>query len=287
MMFFCSIPKIGRICLLFVLTLFAATSPAAAEARLTDALPDAVPAHGEGLIRTAWLGQPVKRYGHGILGDRIEAGTLYARLRNGRQIGHRLGSRFVFEDLTVRLADLNGNGQQEILVVQSSLEKGAALAVFGLRAGRLQAIARTPWIGTAHRWLNPAGVADYDGDGKPEVALVRTPHIGGTLQFWQLDGGRMMARGELHGFSNHAIGSRIQQLSATLDWNRDGRPDLILPEIGRRSLAVVSLENGAITVLTSIPMPDMIVGPITASDDGTSVAIPLDDGSEMVLSVPR
>ncbi len=172
-------------------------------------------------------------------------------------------------------------------MVQSSLEKGSALAVFGLRAGRLQAIARTPWIGTAHRWLNPAGIADYDGDGVPEVALVRTPHIGGTLQFWQLHDGSMLTKGELYGFSNHAIGSRIQNLSATLDWNRDGLPDLMLPETGRQSIAIVSLRHGEVVVLTSIPMPDTVLGPMTTSEDGTSVTIPLAGGEEVTLSVPE
>lgn len=286
-MIFRSILKIRRICLFFLLSLFLVPAPAPAQTPLTDALPDAVPVSGDGLIRQAWLGQPVKRYGHGILGDRVEAGTLFARLSNGRIIGHRLGSRFVFEDLTVRLADMNGNGQDEALVVQSSLEKGAALAVFGLRAGRLQALARTPWIGTANRWLNPAGIADYDGDGILEVALVRTPHIGGTLQFWQLDGGKMLAKGELYGFSNHAIGSRILNLSATLDWNSDGLPDLMLPEIGRQSIAVVSLKGGKVTILTSIPMPDTVRGPMTTSEDGTSVIIPLAAGQDVTLTVPR
>ncbi|MDF1721203.1 MAG: VCBS repeat-containing protein [Minwuia sp.] len=283
----CTIPRIGPICLFFALFLALAPTAPRAQADLTDALPDAVSARGTGLIEQVWLGQPVKRYRHGILGDRIEAGTLYARLSNGRIIGHRLGSRFVFEDLTARLADLNGNGQDEIVVVQSSLEKGSALAVFGLRAGRLQALARTPWIGTANRWLNPAGIADYDGDGVLEVALVRTPHIGGTLQFWQLDGGEMRAMGELYGFSNHAIGSRIQDLSVTLDWNSDGLPDLVLPEIGRKSIAVVSLRGGQVTVLTSIPMPDDILGPMKVGDDGMSVIIPLVKGQEVTLSVPR
>ncbi|MDF1733162.1 MAG: VCBS repeat-containing protein [Minwuia sp.] len=241
-------------------------------------MPDSGVATGSGLIKAAWLGQPVRRYGHGVLGDRIEAGTLYARLANGRVIGHRLDSRSVFEDLAVRLADLNGNGQDELVVVQSNLEKGSALAVLGLRAGRLQAIARTPWIGTRNRWLNPAGIADYDGDGVMEIALVRTPHIGGTLQFWQLAGGELVARGEQYGFSNHRIGSRIQDLSATLDWDGDGIADLLLPEVGRRSLAVVTLSGGTTRVLATLPLPAEVRGPLTLDAGGRSVRVPLENG---------
>ncbi|WP_281019106.1 MULTISPECIES: VCBS repeat-containing protein [unclassified Minwuia] len=246
-------------------------------------MPDSTVARGTGLIAEAWLGQPVGRYGHGVLGDRTEAGTLYARLANGRVVGHRLDSRSVFEDLTVRLADLNGNGQDELVVVQSSLEQGSALAVLGLRAGRLQAIARTPWIGTRNRWLNPAGIADYDGDGVMEIALVRTPHIGGTLQFWQLAGGELIARGELYGFSNHRIGSRIQDLSATLDWDGDGIADLLLPEVGRRSLAVVTLSGGTTRVLTTLPLPAEVKGPLTLNAGGRSVRVPLENGETVSI----
>ncbi len=276
-----------RICLFFGLVLALPPGPAAAAEGVQDLLPDSRVVRGSGLITAAWLGQPVRRYGHGVLGDRIEGGTLYARLTNGRTIGHRLDSRSVFEDLTVRLADLNGNGQDELIVVQSNLEKGSALAVFGLRAGRLQAIARTPWIGTRNRWLNPAGIADYNGDGVPEIAIVRTPHIGGTLQFWQLAGRELVAKGEQYGFSNHRIGSRIQDLSATLDWDSDGIVDLLLPEVGRRSLAIVTLSGGTARVLATLSMPAEVRGPLTLDAGGRSVQVPLENGETVTVSPER
>lgn len=280
---FVLISRIARICLFFGLGFIALPDQAAANGAFPDVLADSTPGHGKGLIRDAWLGQPVKRYGHGILGDRIEAGTLFARLSGGRVVAHRVDNRSVFEDLTVRFADLDGDGQDELVVVQSDLQQGAALAVFGVRAGRLQGIARTPWIGTANRWLNPAGIADYDGDGRPEVALVRTPHIGGTLQFWQLAGGRMVAKGERHGFSNHRIGSRVLALSATLDWNRDGIMDLVLPEIGRRSLAVVTLADGTVRTLATIPLPDEVEGPMALGAAGETVRVPLRNGDILTV----
>ena len=278
LLMFRSIPDFIQTCLFLGLFLMIPTPPTAVAEEARDLLPDSEVARGSGLITAAWLGQPVRRYGHGVLGDRIEAGTLYARLANGRVIGHRLDSRSVFEDLTVRLADLNGNGQDELVVVQSNLEKGSALAVLGLRAGRLQAIARTPWIGTPNRWLNPAGIADYNGDGVTEIALVRTPHIGGTLQFWQLAGGELIAKGEQYGFSNHRIGSRIQDLSATLDWDGDGIVDLLLPEIGRRSLAVVTLSGGTARILTTLPVPAEVRGPLTLDAARRAVLVPLENG---------
>ena len=277
----------ARFCLFFGLIFLVHTHTGAAADDFPELLPDSRPAYGVGLVRQAWLGQPVRRYTHGILGDRIEAGTLYARLSNGRVIGHRLDNRSVFEDLTVRLADLNGNGQQELVVVQSSLESGSALAVLGLRAGRLQGIARSPWIGTRNRWLNPAGIADYDGDGVPEIALVLTPHIGGTLQFWQLVGGKLVLKGEQYGYSNHRIGSRILDLSATIDWNGDGIADLLLPDTTRRSLVVVTLAGGDIRTLATLPLPAEVAGPLSPGPEATSIRVPLVDGQVLTVAPER
>jgi hypothetical protein len=42
---------------------------------------------------------------------------------------------------------------------------------------RLEWFTETPPISMVHRWLNPAGVADYYGDGRLELALVVTPNL--------------------------------------------------------------------------------------------------------------
>ena len=49
----------------------------------------------------------------------------------------------------------------------------------------LKVIAESDPIGLSHRWLNPVGAADFDGDGKMEIAVVITPHIGGTLKLYE------------------------------------------------------------------------------------------------------
>ena len=114
---------------------------------------------------------PTQRYGHAVLGDAIEAGGLRAILRDGRTVDYMLGEDSVFEDLRPRLADLDGDGRDEIILVRSYLAAGAALAVFGLRAGPLELLGETSPVGTPHRWLNPVGVGDFDGDGSDDILI--------------------------------------------------------------------------------------------------------------------
>jgi hypothetical protein len=156
----------------------------------TDALPDGRIAAGKGGIARTWLAEPTARYGHGVLGDAIEAGALVVERRDGKRDIVRLGKDAVFEDLEPRVADL-GDGEK-IVVVKSYLAAGAALAVIGERDGRFAILAETPPIGTPNRWLNPAGIADFSGEGAVEIALVRMPHALGRLELWRWSAGKLI-----------------------------------------------------------------------------------------------
>lgn len=206
------------------------------------ALPDGhVAAVGSGDIRRAWYGRPTGRYGHGVLGDAIEGGSLVVEDASGRRFEHVLPETHVFEDITPRIADLDGDGRNEIVAIRSSRSKGAALAILGLRDANLRLLDVTPEIGRPNRWLNVAGIGDYRGDGRRIVAWVETPHIGGTLKMASFGGERIERVGrDTAGFSNHVIGSRELALSATGDFTGDGTEDLALPSADRRSIAIVS-----------------------------------------------
>ncbi len=210
----------------------------------TGALPDGVVTQGNGAIREVWLTHPTRRYDHGILGDAIEAGGLAARLANGAVRRLRLSPEAVFEDRQPRLADLDGDGSDEILIVKTYLQRGGALAVVAVTETGLEIVAEADPIGLTHRWLNPVGVADFDGDGKPEAAVVLTPHIGGVLQLYEWKGARLIEDHAEHGFSNHGIGMRELGMSAVADVNRDGVADIIVPGDSRRKLIGVTFAGG-------------------------------------------
>ncbi|MFD1509069.1 FG-GAP repeat domain-containing protein [Lacimonas salitolerans] len=153
-------------------------------------------------ITQAEYTDPTTRYAHGVLGDAVEWGALRLTLSDGRHLVMTLPDTLVFEDTSPRLADLDGDGRPEVVVVESSLTAGARLAVYG-PAGR---IAATPHIGTRNRWLAPVGVADLDGDGRVELAYVDRPHLANRLRVWRYDAGTLTHLADADGLTNHKIG---------------------------------------------------------------------------------
>ncbi|WP_309665694.1 VCBS repeat-containing protein [Tabrizicola sp.] len=167
-------------------------------------------------VLSAEFVQPTTRYDHGILGDAIEWGGLQILVVPCAQIlgcfdegtvsnevlRITLPASRVFEDLETRLADLDNDGAPEVIVVETDIALGASLAVYGPEGK----IAATPYIGQTHRWLAPAGIADFDGDGRVEIAYVDRPHLLASLVFVRLEGDRLVEIARVADVTNHRIG---------------------------------------------------------------------------------
>ena len=102
--------------------------------------------------------------------------------RDGTRGVLRLPADAVFEDIEPRIVKIDG--AERIILVKSYLDRGSALAVIDPVSATI--VAETPPIGRPHAWLNPAGVADFHGDGATEIAFVRQPHVLGNLELWSL-----------------------------------------------------------------------------------------------------
>ncbi len=233
-----------------------------------DTLPDGHMAQGEQGIARAWLVAPTTRYGHGALGDKIEAGGIEIETTAGERLRFGLPRDSVFEDTLPRLADLDADGQDEIILVRAYRGRGAALSIIGYRMGVLGPIAETPAIGTPNRWLNPVGegAGDFDGDGRLELAYIETPHIGGTLHILRLEGGRLERVTGLRGLSNHRFGSRWQKLALIHDLDDDGRDDILAPAQDRRALVWLSLEDEKLVLRGRLDLPAPIETDIEATE---------------------
>ena len=198
------------------------------------------------------------------------------KTRDGGTLFHELPQTHVFEDLTPRIADLDGDGTSEIVTIRSSLARGAAVAVYGLQGGKLALRAATPEIGRSHRWLNIAAIHDFDGNGTREIAFVRTPHIGGVLEVWSYSDGKLIKRLEMPGVSNHSIGSRALRLSAFLDVDGDGKDELVLPDQPHSSLLALAITPWKVRIASRASLPAKLSGNLSIS--GGVIAAPLANG---------
>ncbi|MEJ6403535.1 FG-GAP-like repeat-containing protein [Yoonia sp. 2307UL14-13] len=174
----------------------------------------AAPLSAETIVSAEYAG-PTDRYAHGVLGDAIEWSRLIINVdteKNGtlftelvvRETSYtfRLPLDRVFEDIAPRLADVDGDGDDEVIVVETQVSSGAQLAIYD-ETGK---IAATPHIGTRNRWLAPIGAADLDGDGYVEIAYIDRPHLAKTLRVWRFKDGALSEVTAASGLTNHRIG---------------------------------------------------------------------------------
>lgn len=141
------------------------------------------------VIERAWCGPADRAHGHDALGIGHYPGRVYAVIRDsGRQyeVHLDLADDAAFEDGLIRLADLDADGSPQIVMVVASRLAGAAITVLGVErrdgAPVLLERARSPSVGPG-RWLNPVGIADFQGRGQQDVVAVVTPHVGALRGF--------------------------------------------------------------------------------------------------------
>jgi FG-GAP-like repeat len=248
------------------------------------ALPDGRIATGVHDIARAWLADPTDRYDHGVLGDKIEAGSLVIETHDGKLHSVRLRNDAVFEDLEPRIVDLDGDGHDDVIVVKSYLKRGSALAVIAERRGKYEIVAETPPLGAPHRWLDPVGIADFTGDGKADIALVRQPHVIGALEVWSWRDRRLHKAAELSGTANHIAGTRAIGMAAVADFDGDGVADIAVPSLDRKALRIVSFAPQA-REIASVKLPAKAVTNLGLIKGGTvpALALGLADGSLVVV----
>ncbi|WP_151979566.1 MULTISPECIES: FG-GAP repeat domain-containing protein [unclassified Roseovarius] len=203
---------------------------------------------GGGSIAAARFEGPDDSYPHRIMGQIHERRVLAVRDASGMEIRYdlRQGSEpsNVFEDIAPRLVDADGDGQTDVVVVESSPTQGAQLAIYSLRRGHLVKSAATPHIGIRFRWLAPAAIADLNGDGITEIAYVETPHLGKTLRVWSWAPGGLTQVASLKGVTNHRIGDEVI-------WGglRDCGlgPEIIVADAGFREVVAVAFDGADLT----------------------------------------
>lgn len=207
--------------------------------------PDAGRVTGTSGVTEAWYGDATQRYGHGVLGDSIEAQTLYVKPAgtDGCALAFTTSDQSVFEDVTPRLADVTGDGIDDIITIESDVNRGASLAIYSVVDSQLQKIASTPAIGTRYRWLAPIGTADFNDDNIADVAYVETPHLGGVIKIWSFAGGAPELLASQSGYSNHRIGENYITGGVT---HCNGQTQMIVPSLNWQQTYAITVKSGNI-----------------------------------------
>ncbi len=192
-------------------------------------------------------------YGHGVLGNTPEwlhLDVYRAKTADAGPIRYSL-PRHVFEDIAPRLSDLDQDGRDEIIAVQSSFSKGARLAIFGLDDGDgVRLIAATPYIGTRNRWLAPIGAIDLDGDGYVELSFIDRPHLARTLRVWRFRDRRLEPVAALGGLTNHRIGEPFITGGVR---SCGGSPEIITADARWSVVVATSLADGELKTRSLAP----------------------------------
>jgi hypothetical protein len=227
------------------------------------------------------LTEPTFDYSHGVLGDGLEARSFSLVINTAdkpqvQTFGVPAGQ--VIEGLAPIWTDLDGDGVREIIVTLSDAQNGARLAVFSPQG---EIISQSDPIGNGYRWRHQIAVAPFGPNGELEIVDVLTPHIGGVVEFFQMQGEKLVKVGTVSGYTSHVIGSRNLDMAVAADVDADGQVELLLPSQWLNSLAAIrrtadgaeaAWEFGLNATMTTN------LGAISFVDGSLSLAVGLDSG---------
>ncbi len=241
--------------------------PAAEAMALRDGILTAADLDGDGRKELIVPAAPSARYDHGVLGDAIEPTEVRAYRLTGERLRHlssyKAKAFAAFEAIGATAGDLDGDGKEDILITQSDRSDGAVHFALGLRNGNLVRQARGEAIGQGYRWSHLLGAFDLPPHGK-RVLAIETPHLSGYLLALRMVGGRLLEQARRPGFTTHAIGSRNVWEFAVM--RREREAEIVLQEVGRRSLTALALGEGRWAARWSIPLAAPVGSNLAAAD---------------------
>jgi hypothetical protein len=91
-------------------------------------------------------------------------------------------------------------------------------------------------------------VAPVGSSGEVEIVDILTPQIGGSVEFYRLEGSQRDILARLPGYISHALGSGNLDAAVAGDFDRDGRTELPVPDRAGTSLGAIRHETAGAEV---------------------------------------
>jgi hypothetical protein len=240
-------------------------------ARLAVEAPADVRPVAVGPARYLVYGRRTGRYRHGALGDTTEPSSLVVVDADAGRIATetRLDTPLVFEGLAPLVADLDGDGDREVVTTVADTAGGARIRIYRPDG---TAVATGPVHGSG--WRHQLCVAPFAPDGRAELAVVRKPHVDRTVEFYRLEGGTLSVAATADGFASHTYGSRNLDGGLGADLDADGRTELLVPTTDRTRLAAIRRTDGGASRAWSLPLGGRLetnVAGVERDDGGLAV----------------
>lgn len=225
---------------------------------------------------------PTSQYGHGVLGDKTEARGFSIISATGKELSTMV-SGGVVEGTSAIWSDLDGDSLREVLLTKSNASHGARLEAYDEK-GNL--VATGPAIGSGYRWLHQLAVANFGPLGQLEIALIRTPHIGGTVEFYKMEGNKLMITASKKGYSSHVLGSRNMDMALAGDLDSDGQVELLVPTDSMDALAALRRVGDGVVEAWRLDLPGPLLTNIAVTEINGKAAVGVGTGKTLRLWLP-
>ena len=221
------------------------------------------------------LSEPTDRLDHGVLGDAIEAAAIeWVNACDETSGTIEIAEPDVIEGISPIIADVDDDGAPEIVVTLSNSSDGARLAAFELDGS---VTGESEPIGRGNRWRNQLAAGPFGPDGQTEIVDIRTPHIGGTVQAFQLiDGSLELVAASDARYTTHEIGSRNLDMGIAIDASADGQLDAVVATSDLSALVALTRTGDGWTIVAERGIDGRLTTNIavqSTSDGQTQLAV--------------
>ena len=136
-------------------------------------------------------------------------------------------------------------------------------------------------MGQPYRWRHQIAMGPFGPGGENELAVVRTPHIGGVVEYYRFSEEGFHIVAKFSGITSHKIGSRNLDLAAAGDFDGDGRIELLLPSPDLTELVAVRRSTAGAENVWHLPIDGQLntnLAGVTMPDGMIAIAVGRTDG---------